>query len=211
MPSCDLKEATIECPRSIGTSRITLPIAKLHTMLPYAPQLLYHSTVHKSFQDDGTFRFFAFEPSISLNYVQEEMVNQNAETKFMHVFKIKKAIPHLALFADSEKAMGEMGGLSTSLLTQCPPKGVLTPKEMMHAKSLGMSVPEYLWASRINQFKVGKQSLNGWIRTTTVSSLTDKLIDPGLEVMLNVDSLDEYLEHVFCWSLEDYKPSVVVS
>lgn len=213
MPSCDIKEWRIDCPQTLSTRpalTITLPIAKLHTMLPYAPQLLYHSSVHKTFKDDGSFRFFAFEPSISLNYVQEEMVNQSKNTKFMHVFKIKKAIPYLALFADSDKAMDQMGG-HQSLLYQCPPNGLLSQDEIQNAKSLGMPYSEYLWASRINQFKVGNQSLNGWIRMTSISSVTDKLIDPGLELMLHVDILDEYIEQVFCWSLEDYKPSVVVS
>lgn len=215
MPSCHFKKGIM---KRVNGNSITLPIATLHAMLPYAPQFLYHSTTHDSIVDDGNFRFFAFEPSIALNYVEEEMQNRNTQHKFMHVFKIKKHVPYLALFADSEKAMSNMGGHETILRKNlCPPS--LTPlsdAESRHARELGMPPPEYHWAKNINKMKVviddSEHYLNGWIRTTAISTTTQyRLLDPGLELMLNVDNLHEYLEQVHCWPLVDYKPTVIQS
>ena len=66
----------------------------------------------------------------------------------------------------------------------------------------------------INKLKVviddREHYLNGWIRTTAISSLQYRLIDPGLELMLNVDNLHEYLEQVHCLPLVDYKPTVIL-
>ena len=215
MPGMDIKDGvcSILCPNMA----IKIKMATLKTKLAYSnEQFLFHAGVDNAIKDDGHFRYFAFDATHSANYVQEELSRQNASTKFMHVFRVKKDIPNLAFFADSKTWAG-MSGRGEMLNNQaCPPdlRGV-DPKAIetgaMKANALGMSQAEYDWSEYIGKFKTDTGvKLNGFISTTAFSAAMPHLIvEPKFELMLKVDRLAEYLEHVKCYALEDYVGEVV--
>ena len=74
-----------------------------------------------------------------------------------------------------------------------------------------MPVSEYNWSERVREFKTSTgEQLNGFIATTVLSATEPYLIiEPKFELMLNVDRLSDYLEHVKCYALEDYVGKVV--
>lgn len=215
MPGMDIKDGTcsILCPNMA----IKIKMATLKTTLAYSnEQFLFHASVDNTIKDDGHFRYFAFDATYSANYVQEELWQQNASTKFMHVFRVKKEIPNLALFADSN-TWQSMSGRAELLNNQtCPPDltGV-DPKAMetraMKANALGMTPAEYNWSEYIGKFKTDTGvKLNGFISTTAFSAtMPHFIVEPKFELMLKVDRLAEYLEHVKCYALEDYVGEVV--
>ena len=102
---------TITCPG--GRSSISLKIATLQTHLAYSnEQLLFHASTDPILRDDGHFRYFAFDVSHAATYAWEESTRQESEEAYMHVFRVKTAIPNLAFFADSE-TWADMSGRTT--------------------------------------------------------------------------------------------------
>tara|TARA_B100001094_G_scaffold25343_1_gene21185 strand:+ start:3674 stop:4573 length:900 start_codon:yes stop_codon:yes gene_type:complete len=210
MPGVDISEHTcsILCPNM----KITLKIATLKTKLLYSnEQLLFHASVDDHIKDDGNFRYFAFDPTHSANYVEEEIIRKNASTKFMHVFRVKKEIPNLAFFADT-KTWSSMSGRETMLKNRTCPPGMknMDPQtaetKAREAALLGMPLTEWEWAEHVRDFKTSSGiTLNGFVSTTGVSAtLPFTLVEPKFELMLKVERLTEYLEHVKCYVLEDY-------
>lgn len=211
MPGMDIQDGTcsILCPNMA----IKIKMATLKTTLPYSnEQFLFHAGVDSTIKDDGHFRYFAFDATYSANYVQEELWHQNASTKFMHVFRVKKEIPNLAFFADSNTWYSASGRAEMLNNQACPPDvRSVDPKAMEKAKALGMTKEEYDWAEHVGELKTDTGvKLNGFISTTAFSATMPHLIvEPKFELMLKVDRLAEYLEHVKCYALEDYVGEVV--
>ena len=212
MPGMSLKDeiCSIMCPNMT----IKLKLATLETRLDYSSeQFLFHSGTENTIKDDGHFRYFAFDATHSANYVEEEIARRKsgADTKFMHVFRVKKEIPNLAFFADSV-TWNNMSGRTQMLRdnTCSPVTPTLGSQEAVELKraadALGMPVAEYNWSQHIRQLKTSTgDELNGFIATTIVSATTPKVIvEPKFELMLKVDKITEYLEHIKCYALEDY-------
>lgn len=215
MPGMALKDEV--CSIMCSNMKINLKMATLETRLAYSnEQFLFHAGTDSTLKDDGHFRYFAFDASHSANYALEESVRRNAKKEFMHVFRVKKDIPNLAFFADSE-TWAQMSG-RTSMLENgtCPPElGTLdaktTESRTKAANALGMPLPEYNWSERIRDFKTSTgEELNGFIGTTILSAMEpDFIVAAKFELMLNVHRLSDYLEHVKCYVLEDYVGQVV--
>lgn len=204
---------TINCP---SNGHVSLKMATLNTKLDYSnEQFLFHATTESTFNDDGHFRYFAFDASHSANYVCEESSRRRADKEFMHVFRVKKDIPNLALFADSS-TWADMSGRVTMLRTRtCAPElGTLddetTASRARDASALGMVKDEYDWSERIRDFKTSTgEPLNGFIATTSLSATEPHfIVEPKFELMLNVPRLTDYLEHVKCYKLEEYVGAV---
>lgn len=215
MPGVDISDETcsILCPNM----KITLKIATLKTKLPYSnEQLLFHAGVDDHIKDDGHFRYFAFDATHSANYVEEEMQRRNVNTKFMHVFRVKKEIPNLAFFADTKTWMDMSGREKMFKNRLCPPDMTnmdpqTAEKKAREAALLGMPRTEWEWVEHVRDFKTSSGiTFNGFISTTGVSAtLPFPLVEPKFELMLKVERLTDYLEHVKCYALEDYIGNVV--
>ena len=216
MPSMTLteQECHIKCQ---GEKKVHLKIATLKTELVYnEPQFLFHAGVDDHIKDDGHFRYFAFDVTHAANYADEEVFRRKKPSKFLHVFKIIKPIPRLAFFADS-KTWNEMSGrVKMVKRNQClPPQGeLLTDNQKKEAQKdavgLGMPQIEYDWVNQINSFETCKnEKLNGFISTTVASQTVPVLIvEPKFELMLKVERLSTYLQHVKCFELVDYNGTV---
>lgn len=215
MPSMTLTEQQCHIKCYEGR-KINLKIAELKTSLVYhEPQFLFHAGTDDHINDDGHFRYFAFDITHAANYADEEVHHRKKENKFIHVFKIIKPIPRLAFFADTQTWNHMSGRVAMMVNGTCHPEtGPMTDAQKRIAKEkgtpLGMPGSEYDWSNRINSFQTcNNENLNGFI-STTVGSQTHPyfIVEPKFELMLKVQRLSAYLEHVQCFQLVDYNGTV---
>mgnify|MGYP004240768393 CR=1 FL=1 len=212
MPGMDITSDT--CSIACTNMEIILKIATLKTKLAYSnEQLLFHASTDRTLKDDGHFRYFAFDASHSANYANEECARRHVNGQFLHVFRVKKEIPNLALFADTD-TWAVMSGRSAMLNEgKCDPTTLLGERDaetkearQIEATSLGMPFGEYEWSERIREFQTSTGvPLNGFISTTALSATEPYIVmEAKFELMLNVDKLSDFLEHVGCFKLVDY-------
>lgn len=212
MPGMTINEESVSilCPGD--NLPIKLKMATLNTKLDYSDeQFLFHATTDSTFDDDGHFRYFAFDASHSANYACEESSRRGASKEFMHVFRVKSKIPNLALFADSNTWADMSGRMQMLEAGRCDPKLETLDAETVasrkrDADALGMVMKEYNWSERIRDFKTTTgETLNGFIATTSLSATAPHfIVEPKFELMLNVPKLADYLEHVKCYKIEEY-------
>ena len=185
--------------------------------------LLFHGTCDSNAVpfpneiDHDNLRWYAFEPNMSLDFIKEEAgirarhgLSIGLPTLF--VYRIKKPISNLLLFADTEQ-WGDFGGQSTLLeknicnikIDQRTAEGQLM---LQKASELGCPLVEYAMAARAQRFKIIRgsrgETCKGWVRLNAVGIFGRKKIPkPGFELALSVPQHENYLELVDTFTVSD--------
>lgn len=206
-------DTTIICPESVGKT-LKIPLCKLLPENQFGGnQLLFHGTCDPDttpfLTNSDKFRWYAFESNMSLDFIKEEQMNRHdknlpAGSPTLYVYRLKKPIQNLMLFADVE-SWSKLGGhqkliedgiCSISVLPDTTPEGNMLKKK---SKLLGSPPAEVTLAEGVRRFKVmrGDRSeiCNGWVRLNSIGKLgRDLFFQKGFELLLNADKHEDFLE-----------------
>ena len=167
--------------------------------------------------DHDNLRWYAFEPNMSLDFIKEEAAirvkkNLNSGPPTLFVYRVRKPIRNLLLFADPEK-WNKLGGQQHLMMNGiCGIKVDMETEEgrLMNkrARELGCPLPEYAMAVRAQRFKIihGQrgEACNGWVRLNGVGLLGNKMFPKnGFELALTQESHENVLELVDTFTVAD--------
>ena len=123
----------------------------------------------------------------------------------LHVYRIRKPIRNLFLFADAEM-WADLGGMESHYVNEiCGIPLTNSPevnKEIKRrATLLSCPVPEYLRAKGVQQYRIVRgergERVNGWIRVNATSVYNGvALLKSGFELLFTNADHGEFLEHV---------------
>jgi hypothetical protein len=219
-PNVDVEtEATVRCPAQ-KREFITAAACRLLAQTQFGQdQLLFHGTadpdapVFPSDEQDNL-RWYAFGADMSLDFIREEVglrrkANRES-TATLHVYRLKKPIRNLLLFADANQ-WAALGGSEKHLvrdLCGVPKDPELMPTLRKRAFALGAPLEEYLRARGVQNYRIVRgtrgEHANGWVRVNAIGVYEGaKLTSKGFELLLTCPDHEEYLELVQSFDVVD--------
>lgn len=208
------KTTDIVCPENGKT--LQMPVCELLTKAHFGDggQLLFHGTCEPEptpfpVNEEGkpSIRWYAFDVTESLNYLKEDKFQRDKQKKrclpTLYVYRIKKVIPNLLLFADPD-VWNELGGQEQLFRNKiCNiPMDESKKKEMKElAREVQAPTDEFAMAYNIEQYKIrkegGEYTCHGWVRPNAINVLGEnKLMTKAFELLLSHSNHEEFLELV---------------
>jgi hypothetical protein len=223
-PNIDTEtDVDIRCPDD-RNEKMKAAICRVLTVNQFGQDtLLFHGTCDPNAVpfpnaiDHDNLRWYAFEPNMSLDFIKEESgiraqhgLDIGVPTLF--VYRIKRPIRNLLLFADTEQWQ-DMGGQEHLLRREvCNVKIDLNTQEgqlmQQRAHQLGCPLAEYAMAARAKRFKIIRgnrgEECKGWVRLNAIGIQDRKRIPkPGFELALTASQHEDYVELVDSFTVSD--------
>ena len=223
-PNMDTEpEVELRCPDT-KAAKLKAAICRVRPVDQFGRDtLLFHGTCDPNSvpfpnaNDHDNLRWYAFEPTMSLDFIKEEAhirmkKNLPVGTPRLYVYRLKKPIRNLMLFADLEK-WDRMGGQEN--LFEKSVCGINVDKKtpegqelIKRAGELGCPLPEYAMAIRAQRFKIIRglrgESCNGWVRLNGIGLLGKKMfVKSGFELALTHSDHENLIELVDTFDVAD--------
>lgn len=221
-PSVTLESnVRVRCPLDQGKV-LSMAACRLETHTQFGQeQLLFHGTA----DPDSAFspgpnqdhlRWYAFEANMSLDYIREETESRSKRNlpirPTLYVYKIKKPIRNLLLFADHKKWMDLGGAQSLFEGGICDVSFNASPEEVNAMKrrsiELGAPLDEYRRAVGVSQLRFMRgdrgEHANGWVRINSLGVLGSQMVaSKGFEFMFTHPDHSQFLELVGTYDVVD--------